>query len=340
MEKTVLLLAGLLTLMGSVQAQDTVNGNNLSKERYFFNEDAWEHRGSIQVAKSDGTDIGQVAMGLYTADSLEIYGLAGCVINLLEREESPYFVYDTSDYTHSFEYLRLYLPDGDSLRWIAQEKVHLRTTPIAYYANFDTMVPPRNKYIAPMYEVFFDSAITVIDSFAVGMTYFNREYPYYDADSNRYQYHYPPLSPGSILLSPGHYVDRYNCFYREDGNGPYALWYHVLLGGWYTLWFPILVPDTTTGGGTEPDDSLAVQVALVDRLVAVQPNPATERVKVVASCGMERVTAYNAAGVKVYDQAATGLSTTLEVTGWPAGTYILHIQTPMGVSTKRLVVAR
>ena len=28
------------------------------------------------------------------------------------------------------------------------------------------------------------------------------------------------------------------------------------------------------------------------------------------------------------------------VAGWPAGTYILHIQTPLGVSTKRLVVAR
>ncbi|MBR3372516.1 MAG: T9SS type A sorting domain-containing protein [Bacteroidaceae bacterium] len=28
------------------------------------------------------------------------------------------------------------------------------------------------------------------------------------------------------------------------------------------------------------------------------------------------------------------------VAGWPAGTYILHIQTPLGISTKRLVVAR
>ncbi len=102
--------------------------------------------------------------------------------------------------------------------------------------------------------------------------------------------------------------------------------------------FPIIAPPDTTGTG---DDSLAVQqVQLVDRLVAVQPNPATERVKVLASCGMERVTAYDATGRKVHEQSASGFSTTLEVTGWPAGTYILHIQTPMGVSTKRLVVAR
>ena len=72
----------------------------------------------------------------------------------------------------------------------------------------------------------------------------------------------------------------------------------------------------------------------------MQPNPATERVKVVASCGMERVTAYDAAGVKVHEQPATGLCATLNVQGWLAGTYILHIQTPLGISTKRLVVAR
>ena len=104
----------------------------------------------------------------------------------------------------------------------------------------------------------------------------------------------------------------------------------------FYLVFPILTPDTMD----HPQDMTVDTVNMVDRLVAVQPNPATERVKVVASCGMERVTAYNAAGVKVHEQAATGLSTTLEVTGWPAGTYILHIQTPLGVSTKRLVVAR
>jgi hypothetical protein len=100
--------------------------------------------------------------------------------------------------------------------------------------------------------------------------------------------------------------------------------------------YPILTPPDTSGLGNET----VGEVNMLERMVAVQPNPATEQARVLSSFGITKVTAYDAAGRKVHEQSASGFSTTLEVTGWPAGTYILHIQTPLGVSTKRLVVAR
>ncbi|MBO7101222.1 MAG: T9SS type A sorting domain-containing protein, partial [Bacteroidales bacterium] len=275
-----------------------------------------------------------------STDSLKVYGLAASVFE--STMNRPNYVYDTSC-DKAYRFLRLYLLDGDSLRWVAQKKVIPHTTPIAYYANLDTLSPPRANFITPMYELYFDSAITVIDSFAVGMYYPPNKHHYYDEDSTHYYYQYRPIGMGVTTHHKHTYFVRYLCYYGEDDNGPYAHWSHINLQQTYYLLFPILEPDTTGGGtGTgEGDDSLAVQqVQLVDRLVAVQPNPATERVKVVSSCGMERLTAYDAAGKQVYRQEASGLQATLDVSRWPAGTYILHVQTPMGTSAKRLVVTR
>ena len=328
-------MVSLMALLNGVQAQDTVSFCHPPRDKYYVNEEAWDD--SNGYITPFYMSHGQVAMCFFAGDSLKIYGIAACVMEMTENR--PNYVYDTS-YDEAYRFLRLYLPEGDTLRWIAQKKVHLHTTPIAYYANFSTTVPPCYNCIAPMYELFFDSAITMIDTFALGMTYPKNPRHFYDEDSNHYYYQYRPLGIGVLSHMKHTYMVQYVCSYGENGDDSYAQWRHINLPQSYYALFPILVPDTTTGGGTEPDDSLAVQVALVDRVVAVQPNPATERVKVVASCGMERVTAYNATGRKVHEQAATGLSTTLNVQGWPAGTYILHIQTPMGVSTKRLVVAR
>ena len=339
MKKAVLLLAGLVAFVNGLLAQDTVQFFDPPQDKYFVNDEAWVE--STAYITPFLLSHGQTAMCLFSTDSLKVYGLAASVFE--STMNRPNYVYDTSC-DKAYRFLRLYLLDGDSLRWIAQKKLQLHTTPMAYYVNLDTMVPPRDKLIAPMYELYFDSAITVVDSFAVGLYYPPNKHNYYDEDSTHYYYQYRPLGVGLAMHHKFTQIVRYICSYGEDDNGPYAHWSHVNFPQTYFLLFPILEPDTTSGGtgtGEGGDDSLTVQqVQLVDRLVAVQPNPATERVKVLASCGMERVTAYDATGRKVHEQSASGFSTTLEVTGWPAGTYILHIQTPMGVSTKRLVVAR
>ena len=98
-------------------------------------------------------------------------------------------------------------------------------------------------------------------------------------------------------------------------------------------------PDTTTIGDTTTTDTTGVaRVTVADRQVELSPNPATGRVQVTASCGMTEVAVYNATGEQVYRQPVSGHSATLDTGRWPAGVYIVHVETPLGRAVKKLVV--
>ena len=82
-----------------------------------------------------------------------------------------------------------------------------------------------------------------------------------------------------------------------------------------------------------------VGIATADSgLVGMQPNPASGKVAVMSSYGIERVEVYDARGVRVYEQAASGTATGFDVSGWAKGAYAVMIYTPAGVATRRLVV--
>ena len=324
--KKIFLFLGLAAAMcGQVLAQDTLL-MDVPPSKYFYN--FWPEEDSVIIhyLGFSVTASTETAAKFYTKDSLSVYGLA-VLPKIAPELNTSQFTDTTLD--NLFGHAKLYEAETDSLRTIGQLQVHMQHTPIAYYMainKYDAMSTdtwPNLHLLKPLavYEVYFDTPITVVDSFYVGFKYVQLGVPKYKL---ALYYMMPPHSHWTESIQHASYFNntRRWRYYNSDME-------------FYYLMFPILTPDTVHGG-----DSLSVQVSLVDRLVAVQPNPATERVKVVASCGMERVTAYNAAGVMVHEQAATGLSTTLEVTGWPTGTYILHIQTPLGVSTKRLIVAR
>ena len=68
------------------------------------------------------------------------------------------------------------------------------------------------------------------------------------------------------------------------------------------------------------------------------PNPAVDEARVLSSLGLRGIEAYNAGGQKVYEGKAKGLEATLDVKGWPRGTYLLRITTSMGTVTKKLLV--
>ena len=103
--------------------------------------------------------------------------------------------------------------------------------------------------------------------------------------------------------------------------------------------FPILTPppavDTTGQGG----DTTAVEmVDGVGRYVLLTPNPASDRVQVLSSFGLKQVEAYNAEGRLVYADEAHGLSKTIDLAAWPRGIYLVRVITPMGSTTKKLVL--
>ena len=106
----------------------------------------------------------------------------------------------------------------------------------------------------------------------------------------------------------------------------------------YYLLFPILTPDPSAP--EEPgEDTVGISRAdMVGRYVTVQPNPATEEAQVLSSFGIERIDAYTGDGRCILSQEANGLQAVLDVRGWASGTYLLRIATPMGTTTKKLLV--
>lgn len=114
----------------------------------------------------------------------------------------------------------------------------------------------------------------------------------------------------------------------------------AIVGGDTIVFFDTIVNYDTT---VNYDILLSIsEVNLADRLTLVKPNPAAETVKVVSSIGMNHLEVFNIAGTQVLNRKITSgeLSYTIDVSLWPIGTYIIHIHTPHGVVTKKLVVRR
>ncbi len=343
MKKTaIFMLAMLPAMMG--WAQDTVD--NLLLDGYFYNNLPSLNKDNIPGGSFIcGDNCGILTKEMYTPykEPITIYGVAAAMSTPLDRFYIPdepdvnpaewwwiFFDYygDTST-ADLYEYLGVYLRSGDSLVPHRELMVHRRYDTPAYYINFGLYRYNPN-FCYPMYEKYFDSPITVLDTFYMGTT---------ERTSNTWDH---PLNMGFELMSLHgqecrqlHEYHVWKYCYPE-----YTYWNWPLRQGsddMYLLIFPILTPnpDTTGTGG----DTLAVtQADMVGRYVSVQPNPAVDEARVLSSFGLERIEAYNAEGRLVFKQEAAGLEATLDVKGWPRGTYLLRIQTPMGVVTKKLLV--
>ena len=73
--------------------------------------------------------------------------------------------------------------------------------------------------------------------------------------------------------------------------------------------------------------------------VSVYPNPATNNVNIVA-LGIKHITVINALGQVVYDANADGNMTTLDMTPYQAGVYMVRVTTENGESVKRISVVK
>ena len=109
----------------------------------------------------------------------------------------------------------------------------------------------------------------------------------------------------------------------------------------FTLIFPILTPNPDTMNVDTTSIHLgAGEVSLKDRFTGVMPNPAAGKARVVSSFGMSLVEVFDLNGAAVLTRRTEGLYTDIDVSRWPAGTYLVRIHTPQGVATKKLVVSR
>ena len=79
-------------------------------------------------------------------------------------------------------------------------------------------------------------------------------------------------------------------------------------------------------------------VVTMESFVSVAPNPATETATVTSSFELSGVELYDLGGVLLLSQPASGLSHTLDLRPYPAGTYILKARTPNGTASKKIIL--
>ena len=395
MKKTVLLIAALAAIMGcNVSAQDTLH-IRIPPSNYFT--DIWP--ASFYSAGEDtfrcnmlfyGQHIRRDAEAFrkYTKDTLIVYGIAASLISEKDRLGEDYFVpelYLDTTYNEVYDYLRLYEAGASELIPIGEPlKVHMHVTPISYYIDLDAYPIPvwqNEKWPSlPMYESYFRTPVTVVDSFYVGREY--HAYRFAEGyTGTTMMIELPKVGPGRVdTINIYQYSSHYAYYPPFNYSGPidssYFRWIYDTTQSDFNrlvpLMFPIIAPPDTTIVSNDTiiiSDTIIVcdtlivaddtiirydtivitdtilslpDASFLGRLTGVMPNPAAEAAKVVSSFGLSRVEAYNLAGEKVDELQlpSPSLSATLDIRRWPVGAYILRIHTPQGVATKKLSVAR
>lgn len=359
MKRLVLLIVAILCI-ASVSAQDTLV--NSLKPEYFYNHH-WVGEGGRHswIILENCTQY--LFAEFYAAKPMKVYGMA---VFVLPKEKNEFCYTPDSNSTDFFGLFVRNLDNpvfyGENLLQSEHSPVKLisdslflnpgEVEPTCYFRYNNTDVILNEDCYDRVYELYFDSAITVDGYFMLGRSTTG----YIGIKENKWRI---PETCGKMKDS---IVPVYYMVYNSGGKSSffpeynYAKYYdYVSLEYIYNnntsldkccpitgvdrfLWFPIINPDEidTT---SSPDDTLFIgKEPLMQRYVSVQPNPAVGEVTVLSSVGMEEVEAYNMSGEKVAQWKATGLNTQLDVSQLPSGVYILQVKTAMGVVHKKLVV--
>ena len=353
MKKTIIILVAILSST-AVWAQDTVDG--FIRDSYFFNYiPDLKKTIRFSTAPSSGDGCGVMAKEMYASKEtpLRIYGIAASLTTPMDLfyipddpsvdpamwwEEFFSWFGDTTT-ANLYEYLGLYRRDGDSLALQKDVMVHRRHDTPAYYVQYGYYNYNPN-FCYPIYEKYFDSSLYVVDTFYLGVTQRTRIF----GRSPTPLYFSLVALNGEGVQDIHEYHPRQYC-YGDEGDG----WYwppRLPMDDSYFVLFPILTPDPDNPGndpgeepGEEPGETTGVTAAdLVSRYVTVQPNPATEEARVLSSFGIEGVEVFDAEGRRVAELRGEGLEARIDVRGWAAGSYLLRVATPLGATTKKLLV--
>ena len=125
---------------------------------------------------------------------------------------------------------------------------------------------------------------------------------------------------------------RYQCWvravcevdstYRSAWSNPITVWMGI---------FDTINDDDTTG---------ILLASEYDTRIVLSPNPATTRLDIASEVTMQHVEIYNLHGKTFYEQSLPTTHLTVNLDGWPAGGYMVRIQTPDGTVMKKLIVRR
>lgn len=187
--------------------------------------------------------------------------------------------------------------------------------------------------ILPIYEFYFDSGITVQDSFfvAVSDVAMNSGYiPGYQRKRIAYQFcdtlgdkEWDYNSQAKLWSLCTQYSATFFHEFVNVNRYDYFPWGGI---------FPIIKPLNDTA------DSNGVQLVSAAESVRVEPNPAHGTVNVRAAEGLRRVELFDMTGLRVMCREVSGPEAHIDIAALPAGVYIVRVHTTTGTVSRKLVV--
>ena len=384
MKKLIFSTLFLTASFAALFAQDTLHLAG-PKDNYFSNR--WLDSASFVRMENNGyTFPGDVVARFFQSKDypIQVHGIAAILLNPWDDFDGDTATFvatyiDTSRANCSSS-LRLYqysasaavpmVPMGDNLPVFA-------TDDVSYYIDMGVsgtpfMSSPDNTGgepfpLYPVYERYFSAPQTVVDTFYAGIS-FQQDWSVSNFGMrNRYSnLPFYLLSFSTVDSSAWH--EGYAVHYFDIDPTT-----QVIDSTWRCLWntqfymfvFPILTPappdtvvnpnDTTVNPNdtiVNPNDTTGVGIGereLLQRYVAVSPNPATSSATVTSSFGLSQVDLYDPQGrlLKTFPAATKAsssstspatLSLTLDLSALPRGAYLRRILTPLGPTTKKLLL--
>ena len=353
MKKFFLLLASIV-LGVTAGAQDTIY-STVPKSNYFVSNEMLARSSRLIGAGqySINPQGGDLAISMYSEDTLTVYGLAGAIIPqdyFHWPNNHPEEIEDTS-HAKLQEAMRLYAFDiaNSTLNQLGEDLwVHVVETPISYYLQLDQLYGLNGSTpmpIFPVYERYFSVPQVVVDTFFVGYTQQCSE-NIYSVSSTIYAE--TNWTVGPVILANASYSDTgfwAKIAFQSRNSAGQFVWRITpkcfQQGDWF--FYPILTPnpdttstgsDTTSGGGTLS----AVEANPLARTVMIAPNPAAGQVRVTSGIGLSQVEVFDASGRRVLSTKASGLTCRFDVKRWTKGHYTVVVQTPKGRITKKFLV--
>ena len=324
---------------------------------------AIENKSGVGISyNSDFSSLRILCMPLYTPTPLRVVGIGAL---LFARDPNTYCQVDSTRYQ---QYLYLFQSDNSCMTKKGKIPINLKdshryihiTGPgkgitydnsVLFFSNDSSTCCSKHQWdsVFSLYEHYFDSAITVHDTFYLGFSFSG-----FDWDNPDSLIHKDILRIGIAWYRKLHCeeveVPIDLCIPESDLN--YMLYYSYKSATWRSTLDDSWVSDEEAYLSnwpnnfhllmyaileTETGDSLAIHTpALLADGIFISPNPASDRLTITSTHRINHVDIYNQQGILVFSENRTGHTVNIDTGTYPTGHYIVIVSTYDGSFSKNV----
>ena len=237
------------------------------------------------------------------------------------------FTFNITGAANAWVIYALYHPDFDSMLVYGNS-----VNPVMLFPIFDTTGMDIHPYVPPCAEV---ENLHVAAKWGSNVMVEWNGSP--DDNIEYYQMEvYSSNGRPEIPFYAGRVEDTSKSFFNLDTTAVYTVSVRAICRFSNSEWSTIQISWPNSGGEEPPIGMPEVR----EPFAMIVPNPASDMVTVATSCPQTQVEVHDLKGRKLTAKRSAGLTSAINVTGWPEGVYMVTIHTTCGTVSKKLAISR